>query len=114
MVGMRLHLSLDAMSVVSDIYSTRVRPRGFLQKHLPMLLLDINKEQVCLMYQSTEVYNYKWISDWSILIAKLLSPLVIRDRGSVEDDVDCKEIRGTSWMKYQKRKEKEFSQKGSI
>jgi hypothetical protein len=79
-----------------------------------MLLLDINKEQVCLMYWSTKVYDYKSISDWSILIAKLLSPLVIRDRGSVDNDVDWDEIRGTSWIKVEKRKKKEFSQKGSI
>jgi hypothetical protein len=44
-----------------------------------LLLLDINEEQVCLMYQSTKGNDYKSISDWSILIARLLSPITIRE-----------------------------------
>jgi hypothetical protein len=57
MIGGQLHLGLDAMSV-SDILSFRSRPKDYLEKHLTMILVDIDKEQVCLMYQSTRVYDY--------------------------------------------------------
>jgi hypothetical protein len=56
MLGRRLHLGLDAMSV-SDILSFISRPKGNLKKHLTMILVDIDKEQVFLMYRSTRVYD---------------------------------------------------------
>jgi hypothetical protein len=58
---------LDA-TPVSDILSFRSRPRGYLEKHLTMILLDIGKEQVCLMYRSTRVYHYDTTIDWFILL----------------------------------------------
>jgi hypothetical protein len=43
MLGRRLHLGLDVTSV-SDILSFISRPKGNLDKHLVMILLDIDKE----------------------------------------------------------------------
>jgi hypothetical protein len=65
MLGRQLHLGLDATSV-SDILSFISRPKGNLEKHLTMILLHINKEQVCLMYRSTRVYDYNTTIDWFI------------------------------------------------
>jgi hypothetical protein len=72
---------LDATSV-SDILSFRSRPKGYLEKHLTMILLDIDKEQVWLMYRSTRVYDYDTTIDWFILIARLPSPITLRDKSS--------------------------------
>jgi hypothetical protein len=45
----------------------RSRPKGYLEKHLTMILVDIDKEeQVCLMYWSTRVYDYDTTIDWFI------------------------------------------------
>jgi hypothetical protein len=69
-----------------------------------MILLDIDKEQVCLMYRSTRVYDYNTTIDWFILIARFLSSTSThRDESSVNADRSWEEVQGASWMNGQKR-----------
>jgi hypothetical protein len=63
-----------------------------------MILVDIIKEQVCLMYRSTRVYDYDTTIGWFILIARLLSPTTFRDKSSVDVDGSWEEIPGALWM----------------
>jgi hypothetical protein len=80
---------------VSDILSFISRPKGNLEKHLTMILVDIDKEQVCLMYQSTKVYDYNTtMIDWLILIAsRLLSTITLfRDKSSADIDGSWEEV----------------------
>jgi hypothetical protein len=105
MIGRRLHLGLDA-TFVSDILSFISRPKDYLEKHLTMILVDIDKEQVCLMYRSTRVYDYNTTIDWFILIARLLSTITFRDKSSVNVDGSWEEVPGVFWMNGQKRKER--------
>jgi hypothetical protein len=85
MLGRLLHLGLDATSV-SDILSFVSRPKGNLEKHLTMILLDIDKEQASLVYRSTRLYDYNTTIDWCLLIARLLSTITFRDKISADVD----------------------------
>jgi hypothetical protein len=96
MLGRWLHLGLDATSV-SDILSFISRPKGNLEKHLTMILLDIGKEQVCLMYWSTRVYDYNTTIDWFILIARLLSMITFRDKSSADVDGSWEDVPRILW-----------------
>jgi hypothetical protein len=110
MIGRRLHLGLDATSV-SDILSFISRPKGNLEKHLAMILVDIVKEQVCLKYRRTRVYDYNRAIDWFILIARLLSTITFRDKSS--DDVygSWKEVPRILWVNGRNRKERNPAKK---
>jgi hypothetical protein len=102
---------LDATSV-SDILSFISRPKGNLEKHLTILLVDIDKEQVCLMYWSTRVYDYDTTTiDWFFLIARLLSTITFRDKSSVDVDGSWEEVPGVFWMNGRKRKERNSAAK---
>jgi hypothetical protein len=99
MLGRWLHLGLDGTSV-SDILSFISRPKGNLEKHLAMILLDIDKEQqVCLMYYNTTI-------DWFILKARLLSTITFRDKSSVDVDGGWEEVPRILWLNGQNRKER--------
>jgi hypothetical protein len=101
MLGRQLHLGLDATSV-SGILSFRSRPKGNLEKHLSMILLDIDKEQqVCLMYQSTRVYNYNTTIVWFILVARLLPTITFRDKSSEDISGSWKEVLRILWSNGQ-------------
>jgi hypothetical protein len=98
MLGRRLHLGLDATSV-SDILSFISRPKGNLEKNLTMILVHIDKEQVCLMHRSTRVYNYNTTIDWFILIARLLSTITLfRDKSSADVDRSWEEVPRILWL----------------
>jgi hypothetical protein len=92
-------MGLDATSV-SDILSFISRPKGNLEKHLTMILLDsIDKEQVCLMYQRTRVYDYNTAIDWFILIARLMmSTITFRDKSSDDVDGSWDEVPRILWL----------------
>jgi hypothetical protein len=110
MLGRWLHLGLDATSV-SDILSFIPRPKGNLEKEITMILLDIGKEQVCLMYRSTRVYDYNTIIDWLILIARLLSTTTFRDKSS--DDVDGRreDVPRILWLNGRNKKRKKSTKR---
>jgi hypothetical protein len=112
MLGRRLHLGLDATSV-SDILSFISRPKGNLEKHLTMILLDIDKEQVCLIYRSTRVYDYNTTIDWFILIAarRLLSTITFRDKSSDDVDGSWEEVPRILWLNGQNKKRKKSDKK---
>jgi hypothetical protein len=110
MLGRRLHLGLDATSV-SDILSFISRPKGNLEKHLTMILVDIDKEQVCLMYRSTRVYDYNTTVDWFILIARLLSTTTFRDKSSADVDRSWEEVPRILWLNGRNRKERNPAKK---
>jgi hypothetical protein len=101
---------LDATSV-SDILSFISRPKGDLEKHLAMILLDIDKEQVCLMYRRTRVYDYNIAIDWFILIARLLSTTTFRDKRSDDVDGSWKEVPRILWLNGRNRKERNPAEK---
>jgi hypothetical protein len=71
-----------------------------------MILIDIDKEQVCLMYQSTRVYDYNTTIDWFILIARPLNTITFRDKSSDDVDGSWEEVPGVFWMNGRKRKER--------
>jgi hypothetical protein len=111
MLGRWLHLGLDATSV-SDILSFISRPKGNLEKHLTMILVDIDKEQVCLMYRRTRVYDYNTAIDWFILIARLLlSTITFRDKSSDDVDGSWEEVPRILWLNGRNRKERNPAEK---
>jgi hypothetical protein len=73
-----------------------------------MILLDIDKEQqVCLMYQSTRVYDYNTTIDWFILlIARLLSTITFRDKSSDDVDGSWEEVLRILWLNGRNPKER--------
>jgi hypothetical protein len=72
-----------------------------------MILVDINKEQVCLMYWSTRVYDYNTTIDWFILIARgLLSTITFRDKSSADVDGSWEEVPRILWLNGKNRKER--------
>jgi hypothetical protein len=104
-------VGLDATSV-SDILSFISRPKGNLEKHLSMILLDIDKEQqMCLMYWSTSVYDYNTTIDWFILIARLLSTITFRDKSSEDIDGSWKEVPRILWLNGRNIKERNQPEK---
>jgi hypothetical protein len=106
MIGRRLQLGLVATSVL-DILSFRSRPKDYLEKHLTMILVDIDKEHVCLMYRSTRVYDYNTIIDWFILIARPLTTITLRDKSYVDVDGSWEEVPLVvldEWMKEKRKK----------
>jgi hypothetical protein len=109
-LGRWLHLGLDAMSV-SNILSFISRPIGTLEKHLTMILVDIDKEQVCLMYPSTRVYDYNTTIDWFILIARLLSTITFRDKSSADVNGSSEEVPRILWLNGRNKKRKKSSRK---
>jgi hypothetical protein len=52
-------------------------PRSFLEKHLLIILPHNNWNNVFLDYWSAKDYDHNWKIDWSYLMAKLLSPLLL-------------------------------------
>jgi hypothetical protein len=111
MIGRRLHLGLDATSV-SDGLSFTSRPKGYLEKHLYMIPIDIDKEHhVCLMYRSTRVYDYNTAIDWLILIARPLSTITLRDRSSDDIDGSWEELLRILWLNGRKEKRKKSNRK---
>jgi hypothetical protein len=52
-----------------------------------MILLCNDRHCLWLEYWSTKDYNCKPATDWSILIAKLLSLFLLQDRSSVDAGV---------------------------
>jgi hypothetical protein len=63
-----------------------------------MILLDIGKEKVCLMYWSTRVYNYNTTIDWFILVARLLSTITFRDKSSADVNRSWKDVPRILWL----------------
>jgi hypothetical protein len=113
MLGRRLHLGLDATSV-PDILSFISRPKGNLEKEITMILLDIGKEQVCLMYRSTRVYDYNTTIDWLILIARLLSTITFRDKSSADVVGRRERCSKNTLVEWTKQEKKEIHQKSRI
>jgi hypothetical protein len=99
MIGRRLHLGLDATSV-SDILSFASRPKGYLEKHLTMILVNIDKEEVCLMYRSIGVYDYDTTIDWFIFNSE-----TFRDKSSVHVNGTWEEVLGAFWLNGERGKE---------
>jgi hypothetical protein len=57
-----------------------------------------------LGYRSAKDYDHNWTIDWSNLIAKQLSPLLLSDGSLVKDDVKWEDGLGLSWMNGQRKK----------
>jgi hypothetical protein len=76
-----------------------------------MILLDISKEQVCLMYRSTRVYDYNTTIDWFILIARLLSTITFRDKSSTDVDRSWEKVPRMLWLNGRNRKERNPAKK---
>jgi hypothetical protein len=76
-----------------------------------MILLDIDKEQVCLMYRRTRVSDYNTAIDWFILIARLMSTITFRDKCSDDVDGSWEEVPGILWLNGQNRKERNPAEK---
>jgi hypothetical protein len=67
-----------------------------------MILVDINKEEVCLMCMSKRVYHYNTIIDLFILIARITS----RDKSSDDVNRSWEEVPRILWLNGHKRKER--------
>jgi hypothetical protein len=76
-----------------------------------MILVDIDKEQACLMYRSTIVYDYNTTIDWFILIARLLSMITFRDKSSDDVDGSWEEVPRILWLNGRNRKERNPAEK---
>jgi hypothetical protein len=76
-----------------------------------MILLDIDKEQVCLMYRSTRVYDYNTTIDWFILIARLLSTITFSDKSSEDVDGSWEEVPRILWLNGRNKKRKKSNKK---